>query len=326
MVRVILESRIDAHATTLYKPGEGTLENVLAGWSHLDALTVDRYHRCGYVLIRGGFSTDEIAGAVGELEHITLSDTPPVDAIYYEGALCDTLAQCASAPAAAGADLPFALGSTSNELPHLAAEVRASFVRKAMGFGHAANPHLHAITSNPELLSAASKLSASSRNGEDTAVAVMPAMRLFQDMAMIKPPGGREKPWHQDHAYFKLPLETPIVGVWIALGSVTAENGAMTLLPGQHIRGPRRHAHVRDFQMCDADIEASSAERVCVPMEAGDVLLFDGKLPHGTATNLSSSRRWAVQLHYIPQEAKLLAGAEAEMVAGAFGGGAEESC
>jgi len=133
-------------------------------------------------------------------------------------------------------------------------------------------------------------------------------------------------PWHQDHAYFKLPLETPIVGVWIALGSVTAENGAMTLLPGQHIRGPRRHAHVRDFQMCDADIEASSAERVCVPMEAGDVLLFDGKLPHGTATNLSSSRRWAVQLHYIPQEAKLLAGAEAEMVAGAFGGGAEESC
>ena len=34
---------------------------------------------------------------------------------------------------------------------------------------------------------------------------------------MIKPPGGREKPRHQDHAYFKLPLSTPVVGVWLAV-------------------------------------------------------------------------------------------------------------
>ena len=41
---------------------------------------------------------------------------------------------------------------------------------------------------------------------------------LFQDMALLKPPRvGREKPWHQDHAYFDLELRTRVVGVWIAL-------------------------------------------------------------------------------------------------------------
>ena len=32
-------------------------------------------------------------------------------------------------------------------------------------------------------------------------------------MALLKPPGGgREKPWHQDKAYFNLTLDTPVVG------------------------------------------------------------------------------------------------------------------
>ena len=31
-------------------------------------------------------------------------------------------------------------------------------------------------------------------------------VRMMQDMSMVKPPGGREKPWHQDHAYFNYPV------------------------------------------------------------------------------------------------------------------------
>ncbi len=35
---------------------------------------------------------------------------------------------------------------------------------------------------------------------------------LFQDQALLKPPlVGREKPWHQDNAYFNLPPETVVV-------------------------------------------------------------------------------------------------------------------
>ena len=56
-------------------------------------------------------------------------------------------------------------------------------------------------------------------------------------MALLKPPRGREKPWHQDHAYFNLPLDTPIVGVWIALDEATPENGCMHVIPGSHREG-----------------------------------------------------------------------------------------
>ncbi|WP_269542094.1 phytanoyl-CoA dioxygenase family protein [Cerasicoccus fimbriatus] len=38
---------------------------------------------------------------------------------------------------------------------------------------------------------------------------------------------GREKPWHQDKAYFDFPLNDRVVGVWIALGEATVANGCM---------------------------------------------------------------------------------------------------
>ena len=42
----------------------------------------------------------------------------------------------------------------------------------------------------------------------------------------------------------------------------------------------------------------SRVGRVAVPMAAGDVLLFDGKLPHGTPVHRPGGHRWAVQYHY----------------------------
>jgi phytanoyl-CoA hydroxylase len=33
-------------------------------------------------------------------------------------------------------------------------------------------------------------------------------------------------------------------------------------------------------------------------MQAGDVMLFDGKLPHGTPVNQTDQFRWAIQFHY----------------------------
>lgn len=125
---------------------------------------------------------------------------------------------------------------------------------------------------------------------------------LFQDMAMIKPPNGREKPWHQDHAYFNLPLDTRIVGVWIALDKVTPENGCMYVLAGSHKEGPRAHFMRRDWQICDTQM--LGCHSTACPMEPGDVLIFDAKLPHGTPTNRSKEYRWAIQLHFIPAHAE----------------------
>lgn len=65
--------------------------------------------------------------------------------------------------------------------------------------------------------------------------------QLIQDMALIKPPhGGREKPWHQDKAYFDYPVGTPVVGIWIALDAATVENGCMHVFRAHIARGRLR--------------------------------------------------------------------------------------
>src|SRR5690348_18438633 len=62
---------------------------------------------------------------------------------------------------------------------------------------------------------------------------------LFQDMALLKPPGGgREKPWHQDKAYLNVDPDGAVVGVWIALDEAALRNGCMQVVPGWRRAGP----------------------------------------------------------------------------------------
>lgn len=130
-------------------------------------------------------------------------------------------------------------------------------------------------------------------------------MKLFQDMALLKPPhGGREKPWHQDHAYFDYELTTKIVGVWIALDEATSENGCMRILPRLHKRDPFVHFKRRDWQICDHEIdELQDRHCLTVPLKPGGCLFFSSLLPHGTPANTSAARRRALQFHYRPLSA-----------------------
>lgn len=125
---------------------------------------------------------------------------------------------------------------------------------------------------------------------------------LFQDMALLKPPFiGREKPWHQDHAFFNYSLDTKFVGVWIALDRATIQNGCMHVLDRGHLQGPKIHFKRRDVQICDTEMLGQTA--VAFPLEPGDAMFFDGLLPHGTPANSSPDRRRALQFHYAPEGA-----------------------
>jgi len=122
---------------------------------------------------------------------------------------------------------------------------------------------------------------------------------LSQDQAMLKPPRiGREKPWHQDMAYFDYPTGTTIVGAWIALDEATPENGCMMVIPGSHHEGPMPHWTRRDWQICDTDVRVG--EIVAVPLPPGGCLLFHCLLHHGSPPTRSDRRRWALQFHYGP--------------------------
>jgi len=148
---------------------------------------------------------------------------------------------------------------------------------------------MRAPAENPELL----ELLAALVDGEP---------EMFQDMALIKPPGGREKPWHQDKAYFEVDLDAPVVGVWIALDEATPENGCMHIIPGSHTEGPVVHFDRRDWQICDTDVQVD--REVAVPLEPGGALLFDGLMHHGTPPNESDRLRRALQFHYTAADAE----------------------
>lgn len=125
---------------------------------------------------------------------------------------------------------------------------------------------------------------------------------LFADQALLKPPGiGREKPWHQDRAFFDVRPGAPVVGVWIALDRAVPENGCMHVVPRSHRDGPMVHFSRRDFQICDTDVRKNRI--LAVPLQPGGCLVFDSLLHHGTPANNSSLRRWALQFHYAPASA-----------------------
>ena len=217
-VRVFFEPRIAAHPPELYRFDE--LESgVDAGAAESE---LGRYRDDGFLMVRGLLAPAQLEAARAELEQMARSERPDCAMIWYEGALRDHLALDASA------DRPLDGTTTASgfvqgqegALPNVDPALRARFVRKFMSFVGQA-PALTALARDPRMLALARRL----LGGEP---------ELFQDMALVKPAQGREKPWHQDHAYFNVAMGTPIVGVWIPMGRVTPENGCMHLLRGGH--------------------------------------------------------------------------------------------
>jgi phytanoyl-CoA hydroxylase len=288
--RVFFEPLIALHDPELYN-----FERTDPGMAAENAgseQALDLYREQGFLNVRGLLSAQEVTAARAELEAMALSDWPGCDMLWYEGAIRDHIRLDPSRDHHVDGRTTgqgFAAGQEGS-LPDLDPAFRARYVRKFMGFVER-QPALAHLARQPALQAIVRRIV----GGEP---------ELFQDMALVKPANGREKPWHQDHAYFNVALDTPIVGVWIPMGEVTPENGCMHMLAGGHKEGPRAHFKRRDWQICDTDVPG--AGRVAVPMRPGGVLLFDGKLPHGTPINRTSEQRWAVQYHYRPGTAVMV--------------------
>ncbi|MFW6213948.1 MAG: phytanoyl-CoA dioxygenase family protein [Spirochaetota bacterium] len=58
-------------------------------------------------------------------------------------------------------------------------------------------------------------------------------------------------------------------------------------------------ARPRDWQICDTDLDGKKP--VALEIEAGDLICFDAKIPHGTPKNSTNEQRWALQFHYVPR-------------------------
>lgn len=219
------------------------------------------YREHGYLVVRQAFTLAEVDAALAGMLDLIMGKQPDFQGLLFEA-------------------------SAKEILPTLDVTQRQDVIRKLMYYVEA-EPRLKALSHHAELLAVVRVLI----GGHEPF--------MFQDMALIKPPRrGREKPWHQDQAYFDYPLGTPIVGVWIALDEATVENGCMQILPDWHKEGPIVHFQRRDWQICDSTILGTRS--LAAPLKPGGLLFFDSMLPHGTPHNASAKRRRAVQFHYAP--------------------------
>ncbi len=260
----------------LFDPG--TQARQVPDLDSISTADLDFYRKQGYLSVAQAFTPEETDAAMEGLLHLINGGNPDFKAIHFEA-------------------------SAREILDTLTSDERQDAVRKLTSFIEF-DPRLKAMAQHPRLLAVVERILG------DTPV-------LFQDMAQLKPPRmGREKPWHQDLAYFNQSHTEPMVGVWIALDEATIENGCMQLLPGEH-REPILHWKGRDWQICDSEILGRHS--TAAPLKPGGALIFDGLLPHGTPHNNSPKRRRAVQFHYIGAQAKGIAASERMRVFGSEG-------
>lgn len=249
------------------------------GLDAVDDRQIARYHEQGFIAVQHAFTPAEVNSALDALSDLIAGRTPEFQNIQYRG-------------------------DARERLQSMTFEEQLDSVRRMLYFTEH-EPRLKAIAHKPQLLDVLGRLLGA------------PA-RLFQDMALIKPPRGREKPWHQDHAYFELTPETRVVGVWIALDPAGIENGCMRVMPGWHRRGKFAHFQIRDLQIRDEEMAGLTAERAAVPLEPGGCLIFDSYVPHGTPNNYTATRRRAVQYHYFTDAAEKITAEERVAI---WGGG-----
>ena len=249
------------HDPNLYRPD--TVIEPLDGLDALDEGMIEQFRELGFIAVNHAFTETEVEDAKQGLADLIMGRVEGFDGVSFEPSAKARLSE---------------LGLTERELA----------VRKLMHFT-SWDERLNRLADHPKLTPVLEKL-LSDREP-----------KLFQDMALLKPPHGREKPWHQDKAYFDVDVNEPVVGVWIALDEATIANGCMHIVPGSHRDGPVVHFKRRDWQICDTEMVGKKV--AACPLKPGGLLLFDGLLQHGTPHNHSGQRRRALQYHYAPADA-----------------------
>ena len=257
------ELSFDSHEAQQYNEQLCRYDNCAAGIASIDDFTDEHvafYRETGYLVIQQVFTPAEVEDALAGFVALVTGAYPDFRGVQFENA-------------------------SKTYVRTLSPERQLDCVRKLQRFVEW-EPRLMAMSQHPNLQRVVRRL-------------LDAEPELFADQALSKPPGiGREKPWHQDHAFFNLPMGTPIVGTWTALDAATLENGCMHVKPGTHKEGPVVHFRRRDWQICDDHLDLN--RDVAAPLAPGGVLFFDGLMHHGTPANRSQSRRRALQFHFIP--------------------------
>ncbi len=257
-------AKMDTNKPQKYDPSLYAASEIAKPYEHWDQIDLQTYQTDGYLALNPALTAEQVQSASDGLTALIRGDVPDYDQVQFES-------------------------MDEQQIKSLNADERVLHVRRLFSFCRF-EERLNAVMRDPRIIATVTQML-----GDRQPI-------CFQEMALLKPPKGREKPWHQDHAYFNLTMGEPVVGVWIALDDATVQNGCMHVLPGSHRAGAKVHFKRRDWQICDTDIMGQAI--TAVPLDAGGLMFFDGLLHHGTPHNPTMLRRRALQFHYCAQDAK----------------------
>jgi phytanoyl-CoA hydroxylase len=128
--------------------------------------------------------------------------------------------------------------------------------------------------------------------------------QVWQSQLIFKQPHiGGEVGWHQDASFFVTTPQT-VTTFWFALEDATLDNGCLWVQPGGH-ESPLREQYVCDHAdggrlrmvALDSTPWPTTADAVALPVPAGTLVAFHGRLPHYSAPNRSPRSRLAYTLH-----------------------------
>lgn len=108
---------------------------------------------------------------------------------------------------------------------------------------------------------------------------------------------GSEFPWHQDFPYWYVTVGNEaqdVVTAVVFLDDATAENGALRVIPGSHVRGPvpRDPSDPTRYLTDPSAIDRDAA--VLLELPAGSVVWFGAFLVHCSSPNRTSAHRRAL--------------------------------
>ena len=134
-----------------------------------------------------------------------------------------------------------------------------------------------------------------------------PDIKLFGSQCFMKPPGGVEKPYHQDAAYFS--IEPPeIVTCWTALDDATIDNGCLWVIPGSHRGGLLPHSQPWDVgdrvDMQIPDEQVGYEDEVPNELNAGSCSFHHCMLLHRSGANGTQRSRRGLAIHYMPSRSR----------------------
>ena len=116
-----------------------------------------------------------------------------------------------------------------------------------------------------------------------------PAFLAVYESLALKVPGDEQYyGWHQDLVYAR---RDRVVTVGVYLNPTSAEEGALRLVPGSHRARREAGSLPRDFDV---------AEAVVVPARAGDVVVHDAMIVHGSDVTRRQPQRMICYFEYRP--------------------------